>query len=105
MEWVNCTECIYVDDNCVEARRADGCYHGERKGELAKVRTIVMEGPDEFKTTYYTPTCKFGYRDCIYDDAYIKATYPNWYEALQQRKGIQICDCCIQGDRYDDEDK
>ena len=29
MEWVYCKECIYVNDNCVEARRADGCYHGE----------------------------------------------------------------------------
>ena len=29
MEWVYCKNCTYVDDNCVEARRADGCYHGE----------------------------------------------------------------------------
>ena len=33
MEWIPCAECIYVNDNCVEARRADGCYHGEREEE------------------------------------------------------------------------
>ena len=31
MEWVPCTECIYVDEDCVETRRADGCYCGERE--------------------------------------------------------------------------
>ena len=73
--------------------------------DVIKIRTIVMEGSDEFKTAYYTPTCKFGYCDCIYDDAYIKTTYPEWYKKLQQRKGIKTCDCCIQGDKYDEEDK
>lgn len=32
MEWTLCSECIYVDD-CLEATRADGCYHGEREEE------------------------------------------------------------------------
>ena len=73
--------------------------------EIVKIRTIVMEGPGELKTAYYTPTCKFGYHDCIYDDAYIKTTYPKWYKTLQQREGVRTCDCCIQGDKYDDEDK
>ena len=73
--------------------------------DAVKIRTIVMEGPDEFKTAYYTPTCKCGYTDCIYDNAYIKATYPEWYEELQQSKGIDTCDVCINGDRYDDEDR
>lgn len=29
-EWVECRECIYVDDDCVESRRSDGCYFGEK---------------------------------------------------------------------------
>lgn len=33
MEWVPCAECIYVNENCAEARRADGCYLGEREDE------------------------------------------------------------------------
>lgn len=32
-DWIRCEDCIYVDDNCVEARRADGCYHGEQEEE------------------------------------------------------------------------
>lgn len=31
MEWIPCAECIYVNEDCVEARRADGCYCGERE--------------------------------------------------------------------------
>ena len=34
MEWVSCTECIYVNEDCIEARRADGCYFGEREEPL-----------------------------------------------------------------------
>jgi hypothetical protein len=34
MEWIPCTECIYVNEDCVEARRADGCYCGEREESL-----------------------------------------------------------------------
>ena len=34
MEWVYCKDCIYVDDDCIEARRADGCYHGETEEEF-----------------------------------------------------------------------
>ena len=33
MEWVYCKDCIYVED-CVKARRADGCYAGEREEEV-----------------------------------------------------------------------
>ena len=70
-----------------------------------KIETMIMEGPDEFKTTFYEPQCKCGFIDCIYDNGYIKATYPEWYEELQQRKGIDTCDVCKNGSHYDDEDK
>ena len=69
-------------------------------------KTMVMEGPDEFKTIEYTPTCKFGFDDCIYDDAYIKTTYPKWYKDLCERKGLSTCEVCTEANcQYDDEDK
>lgn len=33
MEWVWCRECIYVNDNCIEATKSDGCYSGEKEEE------------------------------------------------------------------------
>ena len=50
----------------------------------------------------YTPTCPHGYDDCVYDPAYIKRHYPEWYEDL----GCPTtCEDCSAGERYDDEDK
>ena len=73
------------------------------------VKTMAMEGPNQFKDVYYRPVCKFGWDDCIYDPAYIYATYPDWYKTLYGDKtpeevaGCKHCteECC----RYDDEDK
>lgn len=66
-------------------------------------QTTVMEGVNRFKTVTYTPTCKYGFDNCVYDRAYIKATYPEWYEELIADGGI---DCqCENGERYDCEDK
>lgn len=61
----------------------------------------------------YKPVCPKGYDDCIYDPAYIKHEYPNWYkelygdlspeEAVLTKKG-----CMEEGEYceyYDDEDK
>ena len=48
--------------------------------------------------------CKYGYDDCILDDDYIKANYPEWYKELQKMDGIKSCDVCIDGSEYDDED-
>ena len=50
----------------------------------------------------YTPTCPHGCEDCVYDPAYIKTHYPEWYESL----GCPTtCENCPDGERYDDEDK
>ena len=73
------------------------------------VKTMAMEGPNQFKDVYYRPTCKFGWDDCINDPAYIYATYPDWYKTLYVDKtpeevaGCKHCteECC----HYDDEDK
>jgi hypothetical protein len=78
------------------------------------VETMAMEGPNQFKSVYYRPTCKFGWDDCINDPAYIYATYPEWYKSLygdktpeeaaeDEEEGCAHCteQCCY----YDDEDK
>lgn len=77
------------------------------------VKTFAMEGPNRFKDVYYRPTCKCGYDDCIYDPAYIYATYPEWYKSLCGGKAPEdatkfvesCCFNCTDGDLYDDEDK
>ena len=76
-------------------------------------RTLAMEGPNKWQWVYYKPTCRFGCDDCIYDPAYIYSTYPDWYKKLYGSKTPEeaavskgnSCSCCIDGDRYDDEDK
>lgn len=85
----------------------------EEQGKLrGLVETMAMEGPNQFKSVYYKPTCKFGWDDCINDPAYIYATYPEWYKSLYgdmtpeeaaEDGGCVHCteQCCY----YDDEDK
>ena len=70
--------------------------------------TICMdEGPNQFKTIKYLPTCPHGCVDCIFDPAYIKATYPSWYKDLygEALPDAVHCENCLSGERYDDEDK
>jgi hypothetical protein len=71
-------------------------------------KTLCMDaGPNQFKDVYYKPTCPHGYTDCIWDPAYIYATYPNWYKKLwgDTLPEENPCDQCPNGERYDDEDK
>ena len=51
---------------------------------------------------WYMPSCVHGYRDCVYDPAYIKNSDPEWWEELGCPTS---CEDCEDGDRYDDEDK
>lgn len=70
--------------------------------------TICMdEGPNQFETVKYRPTCVHGCTDCIWDPAYIYATYPNWYKRLygESKPAEVTCENCANGERYDDEDK
>lgn len=77
------------------------------------VKTLAMEGPNQFDWVYYRPTCKFGCEDCIHDPAYIKATYPEWYERLYGGLDPETAAKCEGGCSacteeycyYDDEDK
>lgn len=73
--------------------------------------TLCMQGPNQFKTVKYRPTCHCGYPDCIWDPAYILATYPEWYTRLHGKDtNPEDVSCekqgfCKDGERYDDEDK
>ena len=79
------------------------------------VKTLAMEGPNQFKDVYYRPTCKFGWDDCINDPAYIYSTYPDWYKSLYGDKSVEDAalddeeGCCRSCSEkccyYDDEDK
>ena len=57
---------------------------------------------DTMEDAYYKPTCQYEYTDCVLDPAYIKATYPNWWNELGCPEN---CEGCIDGSNYDDEDK
>lgn len=95
----------------LKAKAAD--IREEQKALEGLVRTMPMEGPNQFDWVYYKPTCKFGYENCIHDPAYIYSTYPEWYkelygglspeEAALEQEG---CGCCSEENcYYDDEDK
>lgn len=64
----------------------------------------------------YQPTCPRGYKDCVYDPAYIKYNYPEWYAKLYDSLSVeeasnQSCRLKVEEDPdeeygcYDDEDK
>lgn len=50
----------------------------------------------------YIPTCPHGYCDCVYDPAYIRKYYPDWWKDLGMPTS---CKNCPNGEKYDDEDK
>ena len=95
----------------LEAKAAEVKKEIDAKAGL--VKTLAMEGPNKFKDVYYRPTCKFGCEDCIHDPAYIKATYPEWYNELFSELSpeeaaldcLHDCEYCTDGDCYDDEYK
>lgn len=62
----------------------------------------------------YTPTCKYGYEDCVWDPAYIKYHHPDWYSRLYGNispeeaslvPGHSCMSCADNNFLYDDEDK
>lgn len=87
----------------------------EQKKLEGLVRTLAMEGPNQFDWVYYRPTCKFGWDNCIHDPAYIYSTYPDWYKELFGDKSVEDAaldneeGCCRSCSEkccyYDDEDK
>jgi hypothetical protein len=79
----------------------------KKLGSTEVQKTICMEGENQFKNVNYKPCCKHGYDDCIYDPAYIYATYPEWYKKLYGNRLPEEVTCahCENGERWDDEDK
>lgn len=63
---------------------------------IGKIKELIVEN-EQLKSKYenapinpsepkYTPTCPRGYTDCVYDPAYIKLNYPDWYKELYGNK-------------------
>ncbi len=71
---------------------------------IVEARTdLAYEQIKEYQDKLDEPLrCKCGLVGCVYEPAYIKKNYPDWYEEL----GCPItCEDCENGERYDDEDK
>lgn len=86
----------------------------EQKKLEGLVKTLAMEGPNQFNWVYYKPTCKFGWDNCIHDPAYIYSTYHEWYKELYGDKSPEeaaadeeegCAHCTKDNCYYDDEDK
>ena len=69
---------------------------------LKPVQTDLTHAYNESNTSSYYPTCPHGYCDCVYDPAYIRHNHPKWWIDLGMPTS---CNHCLEGERYDDEDK
>mgnify|MGYP000927218569 CR=1 FL=1 len=67
-----------------------------------ELKDRLIGNPQPCNKGYYQPICKYGYKDCVCDPAYIKANYPDWYKELGSPTQ---CEDCTDGNCYDDEDK
>ena len=98
----HCDRCVTSKDQCINC----------------KDNPIYADYPKQSKFAAYMPVCPRGYSDCIYDPAYIKFNYSEWYKELygnmtpaeailvpdgcmEKCKEDPDMDCCC----YDDEDK
>ena len=70
--------------------------------DITHFRLNLENAQSESDTNDYVPTCPHGYYDCVYDPAYIRKYYPNWWKDLGMPTS---CKNCPDGERYDDEDK
>lgn len=69
--------------------------------------------PKQSLYTDYIPVCPLGYGDCIYDPAYLKRNYPDYYKeefgelTPFEASLTEHCQLCVKNDgiQYDDEDK
>lgn len=95
---MKCERCVTDTTKCIHCRD----------------NPIYAHIPKASYFSLYKPVCHLGYRYCIHDPGYIKATYPDWYEELygdvtpeeainDPKNGCSRCtkENCY----YDDEDK
>ena len=97
-------------DNCV----SDKSWCSECR-DNPEVQKILASLPQQSCFMYYKPVCPRGYVDCVYDPAYIKYHYPDWYkklygdktpeEAAEKCRQKVIEDPDEENYCYDDEDK
>lgn len=64
-------------DNCVSDK--SWCSQCRDNPEVQK---ILASLPQQSCFMYYKPVCPRGQVDCVYDPAYIKYHYPDWYKKL-----------------------
>ena len=88
-----CEKCVTDKSNC------DRCKDNPKYADYPKV-SFYSE---------YISLCPQGYKDCVYDPAYIKHHYPEWYEDMWRDKTPEeiVKEKCDPDDKYcyDDEDK
>lgn len=48
--------------------------------EVCRDNPKYKDYPKESHFQDYIPTCPQGYKDCVFDPAYIKLYYPDWYK-------------------------
>lgn len=64
--------------------------------------------PSQTLFAEYIPVCPKGYGDCVYDPAYIKFHYPEWYKrefGVMSLEEAVMVGCSASECSYDDEDK
>ena len=71
------------------------------EGDVQKAANILYQLP-------YTPSCPYGYEDCVSDPAYIRWNHPKQWEELGMPTKCECADEYEEGCHcryYDDEDK
>ena len=91
--------------------KCDKCVTDTTKCIRCSDNPIYAHVPKTSQYTWYTPVCHLGYKYCIHDPAYIKATDQDWYEELygdvapeEAEKGA-CARCTNEHCFYDSEDK
>lgn len=96
---------------CAEARHwretTEQMYHTAMTTPIQ----ILQRELNRLRPQQYTPTCPFGYNDCISDPAYIRTYHPEWWIELGRptqcgsEYNQEEADAMGWCQYYDDEDK
>lgn len=112
-QWPSC------DNSCGGAPKSADSSEATLVSELIKQVNSLKEDVTAYKTAIdtiksiaihvphltnddYTPTCPYGYTDCILDPAYLRKYHFKWWK---ERLGMRTTCDCVDGEGYDDEDK
>ena len=89
-------------EDLMDTLKASQLYASSLLLSLSQVTRQVQDFKAFVDTDSYVPTCPHGCCDCVYDPAYIRKHYPDWWKDLGMPTS---CENCPNGERYDDEDK